>query len=342
MGRRRTFDRFVVINALLVAALVAVGGYVAVLEIESRSADAEVQPDHELAFRRLHPPLFVVEQLDEAAEDKAAPGARAEPSPRDREDSKASGAGIGTGAAAEVASAANPDGVGAVQPAIVAPEAAAAENAALGSCSQEGAGPVAVQQEQHTGLSEPATMGSILRLASFLPAERVVRHEVTLGDTLTKLARTRGVSVELLMLANGLRSDVIRFGQVVLIPRGPYRALIEKDRFRLSIFCGDLLVVRYGVGLGRDDRTPVGLFRVLSRVKNPEWTSPEGVYFASGDPGNPIGCHWVGIGGGYGIHGTSEPDSIGRAVSNGCIRLRNEHAAEVHALLTRGSSVEIR
>ncbi|MFQ5787157.1 MAG: L,D-transpeptidase, partial [Thermodesulfobacteriota bacterium] len=53
-----------------------------------------------------------------------------------------------------------------------------------------------------------------------------------------------------------------------------------------------------------------------------------------GDPKNVLGTRWIGFEDkeglyGYGIHGTTEPDSIGKEMSNGCIRLTNEDVEEL-------------
>jgi lipoprotein-anchoring transpeptidase ErfK/SrfK len=68
---------------------------------------------------------------------------------------------------------------------------------------------------------------------------------------------------------------------------------------------------------------------------------------AAGDPRNPLGDFWIGLAGidghavgkvSYGIHGTIEPDSIGKEASMGCIRMRNEDVAIVFELLVEAKS----
>ena len=83
-------------------------------------------------------------------------------------------------------------------------------------------------------------------------------------------------------------------------------------------------------------------------MKNPVYYSPrgEGVIEAD-DPANPLGEFWIGLVGldgdavgkeSYGIHGTIEPNSIGKMESMGCIRLRNDDIAMVFSALTEGRS----
>src|SRR5690606_25444057 len=110
----------------------------------------------------------------------------------------------------------------------------------------------------------------------------------------------------------------------------------------------------FPVGLGEYDSTPVGAWVVRSNSKliNPAWANPRtGERFAADDPRNPIGEHWIGLDGiddhtrltdGYGIHGTVEPESIGRQASMGCIRMHADDVALVYELLLEGvSSVHI-
>ena len=70
-----------------------------------------------------------------------------------------------------------------------------------------------------------------------------------------------------------------------------------------------------------------------NKLVNPTWYSPEGVY-QYGHPKNVLGTRWIGFEDtdglyGYGIHGTADPGSIGKDMSNGCIRLRNENVEEL-------------
>ena len=68
------------------------------------------------------------------------------------------------------------------------------------------------------------------------------------------------------------------------------------------------------------------------------------------DPMNPIGEHWIGIMGveasnqnfmGYGIHGTIEPNSIGKSVSNGCLRMVNAHVIDLYNRVELGAQVTV-
>jgi LysM repeat protein len=193
--------------------------------------------------------------------------------------------------------------------------------------------------EVAAGVSAEPRTGS--RFFDSLPADAVTRHTVVAGDTLSRIARTHGITAGLIRRANGLRSDRIRVGQRLAVPRGPFRVEVDRARFVLTVFQGDRAVAQYAVAIGRDGSTPTGEFKVLSKVENPEWQTPDG-YYAADDPMNPLGERWIGIAPGYGIHGTVDPSSIGRAASRGCIRLANDDIEEVYDLLLPGAAVTIR
>jgi lipoprotein-anchoring transpeptidase ErfK/SrfK len=54
-----------------------------------------------------------------------------------------------------------------------------------------------------------------------------------------------------------------------------------------------------------------------------------------------LGTHRLQMGDGYGIHGTDQPESIGRSVSHGCVRLRNEDIAKLYEMVEVGTPVYI-
>lgn len=102
-------------------------------------------------------------------------------------------------------------------------------------------------------------------------------------------------------------------------------------------------VAEFPVGLGRNNATPEGDFKIASKVTDPDW-SDRGRIVKAGDPENPLGKRWMGLGTGerttsYGIHPTKEPESIGADMSRGCIRMRPEDAEKVFGLCPVGTCV---
>jgi len=97
----------------------------------------------------------------------------------------------------------------------------------------------------------------------------------------------------------------------------------------------------YRVAVGRESSpSPAGTFLITGRVENPTYYH-DGKVIPPG-PGNPVGTRWMGLSQkGYGIHGTNEPRSIGKAASHGCIRMRQRDLEELFDLVRAGDSVEI-
>jgi hypothetical protein len=135
--------------------------------------------------------------------------------------------------------------------------------------------------------------------------------------------------------------------------RGIYGTYISIDRstFRLRLFKRLRRVATYGIAVGRAGHgTPGGFFRVHGKDWNPAWHVPNSAWAGSlagqtiqpGDPRNPLRVVFMSLGGGIGIHGTSEPWSIGSRASHGCIRMRS---GDVRSLANRtpiGTPVLIR
>jgi len=189
-------------------------------------------------------------------------------------------------------------------------------------------------------------------------ADPTVRiYAVASGDSLEKIVRKQGLSCDwrLVQRMNGLADPrKIRVGQKLRVPVGTFHAEVIKSQYRINLYLGEgpgrTLVASFPVGLGTDGGTPVGMFRVRSNSKlvDPEWTHPNtGEHFRSNDPKNPIGEWWIGIEGvedgnrdklGFGIHGTIEPETIGKDRSLGCVRLVNADVAIVYAMLTEPES----
>lgn len=97
----------------------------------------------------------------------------------------------------------------------------------------------------------------------------------------------------------------------------------------------------YSVAVGKASTpSPSGSFSIVRRVSNPTY-SHNGRVVAPG-PKNPVGSRWMGLSlKGYGIHGTNEPSSIGKAASHGCIRMAKADLEQLYAQVQVGDAVEI-
>ena len=97
----------------------------------------------------------------------------------------------------------------------------------------------------------------------------------------------------------------------------------------------------YNVAVGKPSTpSPTGTFTIARRIKNPTY-SHDGKTVLPG-PGNPVGTRWMGLSvKGYGIHGTNEPKSIGKAASHGCIRMAKKDLEEMYEMVSVGDTVEL-
>jgi len=86
--------------------------------------------------------------------------------------------------------------------------------------------------------------------------------------------------------------------------------------------------------------SPSGVFQIVNSIPDPTWYSKGKIVLPG--PSNPLGPHWLGLSlKGYGIHGTSNPNSIGHNASHGCIRLRNTDIRELAKMVQIGDPVEL-
>ncbi|MEW5894837.1 MAG: L,D-transpeptidase family protein [Candidatus Omnitrophota bacterium] len=170
---------------------------------------------------------------------------------------------------------------------------------------------------------------------------KTVIHDVAVGDTLGKIAKASGVTVEFIKKSNNLKSDVIRVGQKIRVWQGDFNAFVDKSQNILILKDGSDVVRMYSVSTGENNSTPTGEFKITSRLVDPVWFN-RGVVVPPESPQNELGTRWLGFDiPGYGIHGTPRPETIGSQVTAGCVRMRNEEVEEVYDFLPLGSRVVI-
>ncbi len=161
------------------------------------------------------------------------------------------------------------------------------------------------------------------------------------GDALQNIAKEYDVSWEYLAKLNRTDPKKIRPGQKLKVIRGPFAAVVDLSDMELTIHSHGHFVHAFPIGIGKDNSTPMGTFKVQEKQRDPTYYGPAGV-IANDDPKNPLGEYWLDLGDNYGIHGTIDESLIGKAESNGCIRMKNRDIADVYDLLTSDSEVLIR
>jgi lipoprotein-anchoring transpeptidase ErfK/SrfK len=176
------------------------------------------------------------------------------------------------------------------------------------------------------------------------------------GDQLRIIGERHKVPYEILMDINKIsRPETLQAGQTIKVINGPFRATVYRSTFTMDVYLQNTFVRSFRVGLGKPGmETPIGLWRVKpgGKLVKPVWTDPiTSKTYHPEDPDYPLGSRWIGLEGlagtakdrtGFAIHGTKEPEQIGSAGSQGCIRMHNGDAILVYNLLFPGfSQVEV-
>ncbi len=197
------------------------------------------------------------------------------------------------------------------------------------------------QPDQRTRIQE--RIDASAKAIYFSPQRHIQEpYVVQSGDQLRKIAAKYHVPWQYLAKLNRTDPKRLREGQKLKVIDGPFGAVVTLSDFELVIHHNGQYVRGYRVCIGKNGSSPVGKFKILNKVTNPQYTDPDGKVFSGTDPKNPLGKFWLDLGESYGIHGTIEPNSIGKAESRGCIRLMNDDVAEVYDILDVSSEVIIR
>ena len=126
------------------------------------------------------------------------------------------------------------------------------------------------------------------------------------------------------------------------ILKGQFSIEVSKETNEMVVRLNDRFFKRYLVGTGKFQKTPEGQFKITDKIAQPTWWREDGKAVPYGDPENVLGTHWMSINvKGYGIHGTWEPETIGKQESAGCIRMLNDEVEELYTFVPIGTPVTI-
>jgi hypothetical protein len=118
-------------------------------------------------------------------------------------------------------------------------------------------------------------------------------------------------------------------GGLIPMPEPKYRIIVDLSQRMLYLLEKDIVIRGFPVGIGTVlNRSPEGEYTIINRQAN---------------PGGPFGAFWLGLSKPhYGIHGTNNPSSIGKRVSQGCIRMYNADVLKLASMVSNGTRVTIR
>ena len=128
-------------------------------------------------------------------------------------------------------------------------------------------------------------------------------------------------------------------GTVMLGGYAPGTIVISTAERRLYLVQGGGQAISYGIGVGRDGFRWSGTHHITAKKEWPAWTPPREMlrrrpdlpHHMAGGIENPLGARAMYLGSTlYRIHGSNEPETIGHAVSSGCIRMTNEDVIDLY------------
>ncbi len=166
-------------------------------------------------------------------------------------------------------------------------------------------------------------------------------YKVKSRDSLFIIAKKFGTTVDLIKKSNNLESSAIYPEQKLKIPTAKFSILIDISDSMLTLKANDKMLKRYLVSTGKNNSTPPGKFKVVSKLIDPVWYY-QGKAVSPQSSDNILGSRWLGLSvKGCGIHGTTEPETLGKQITRGCIRMFNKDVEELYSIVPIGTKVVI-
>jgi lipoprotein-anchoring transpeptidase ErfK/SrfK len=187
--------------------------------------------------------------------------------------------------------------------------------------------------------------------ADFFARQKMSRVFAWLVAAMTLLAvdpaRAQGFNFGNFFSSSGIPRELVSFSGRY----SPGTIVISTSERRLYLVLPNGQALRYGIGVGRDGFSWSGSHRITAKKEWPGWTPPAEMLARRPDlprylPGgiqNPLGARAMYLGSTlYRIHGSNEPETIGHAVSSGCIRMTNEDVTDLYNRVGVGTMVVVR
>jgi lipoprotein-anchoring transpeptidase ErfK/SrfK len=130
----------------------------------------------------------------------------------------------------------------------------------------------------------------------------------------------------------------------------PGTIVVSTEERRLYYVLGNGEAIQYGIGVGRPGFAWSGTQTVTRKREWPDWRPPAEMLarrpdlprYMAGGPDNPLGARAMYLGNTlYRIHGSNEPETIGQAVSSGCIRMTNDDVVDLYSRVKVGTRVVV-
>jgi hypothetical protein len=173
------------------------------------------------------------------------------------------------------------------------------------------------------------------------------------GETIDMIAQKYSVPWQLLARINGLmppgacnsddptKDQPLPAGTELKVLRGPFDAVVQLDKRELTLLVQNRYAARFRIGVGHDLQKLEGEYTVRNKAVNPTYYGPDGVNIGPNDPKNPLGVAWIGLTDRVGIHGTANPQNVGRENDRGTICVGDRDLQDLYGILSVGSKVTI-
>lgn len=201
-----------------------------------------------------------------------------------------------------------------------------------------------------------AELNKKLVFSSFPTPDSTI-YTVKPGDNITNISKwhkvepgSREIALGHIRRINNLKSSNIFPNDKLKILTGQVWAKVSKTTLTLTLYINNDFIKEYRISVGDPTKncdTPAGTYTIGTKTIHPTWYKKtedgrkEEVPYD--DKRNILGTRWIALKESpeLGIHGTTMPETIGKKISNGCVRMFNADVEEVYDLIFEGTRVVI-
>ena len=140
---------------------------------------------------------------------------------------------------------------------------------------------------------------------------------------------------------NPAKDQPLAPGAQLKVLRGPFNAVVHLDKHELTLMVQGRYAGRFAIGVGPDVPKLEGSYTVRDKRLNPIDQAAGGANFQSSAPGVLPGNAWIGLGDRLGIHGTDDPQAVGRDDPSGAICVTQRDLQDLYGIVSVGSRVTI-